>query len=634
MLRRHRVVWKLSMVVAAIVTLVIAAAGVVNNYISNHYALASARAVLKLNSESIVSGIDKLMLNRDNEGVLSFVQDVSKHNAAYRDIRLVSHRSGEVVVSSLQATGARLTKEDRTCARCHEGAEPAAASAAAFDEVITGRGDNRILSVVTPIANHADCQTADCHVHADSGPILGFLQTEYSLGEIDAVVSGLDTSFVVAALAAILLGTLALWTMFNRLLGKPIRQMIGGIRALAGDNLSFRFDTDRTDEFGLVARSFDNMAARIQAHQSELRDAMEYLEGIVENSADMIITVNPGGLIQTVNRGAETALGYRREELVGQRVEKLFANPRDRDVAIAKLRDQDNVTNLETRFLTKNKEERHVLLTLSRLRDRDGTALGTFGISKDVTREKNLQERLFQAEKEAAIGQAVTTIQHAIKNMLNALTGGSFLTRRGIEKSDKASTDDGLQMIDEGISRIKSLSMSMLRYAREWKPELDNTDIGRLIREVGAAIEQTAIDKGVTIRSRVADDLPPASCDANLIHMALMDMATNALDACVMKDYEDGEAAEIVFGASSEGDEEIVIVIEDNGIGMTEETKKRIFTPFFSTKESWGTGLGLVSASRIIGLHGGEIDVESQPGKGTKFRITLPLWNTPTRQGA
>ena len=394
--------------VIAIVTLVIAVTGLVNNIISNHYALESARAVLEFNSASILSGIEKLMMIRNNDGVLEFIQDISKDSTVYQDIALVSHHSGEVVVSRLQEAGAKLTEDDHSCAICHDQTEPAVIPAVPLDEVFVRADGTRILHVVTPIMNKDSCKTAECHEHADSGPILGFLEAEYSLASTDALIFGLNASLAVAALAAVLLGTMALWIMFRQSLGKPIRQMLAGIRAIAGNDLSFRFKTDRNDEFGLVAESFDKMASRIEAHQTELRDAREYLEGIVENSADIIITVNPEGLIQTVNRGAEQALGYQREELMSQPIETLFADPRDRDVAIARLDDEDNVVNYETRFLTKDKAVRDVLLTLSRLRARDGTAIGTIGISKDITKEKELQDLLAQSQTAAAIGQAVT----------------------------------------------------------------------------------------------------------------------------------------------------------------------------------------------------------------------------------
>ena len=632
--RRKSVVRKLTLVVIAIVTLVIAAAGFVNGAISHHYALESAREMLKFNSESIRSGVQKLMLSRNNEGVLELIQDFSRGSTVYQEIRLVSHYSGEVVVSRLRGGSAALTEEDRSCAVCHDRPGELVTSDAPLDDVVDVPGGSRILRVSTPMINEDSCSEADCHAHAESGPTLGFLETDYSLETIDALLLGSNVSFVVAALTAIALGAMALWIMFEQSLGKPIRYMISGIRAVSGDDLSFRFRTNREDEFGLVEESFNQMASRIEAQQTELRAGREYLEGIVENSADFIITVNTGGLIETVNRGAEQALGYRREELIGKPIEVLFADPRERDVALVGLEGQDSVTNYEARFLTKGKEVRHVLLTLSRLRDREGKAIGTIGISKDITKEKELQESLVQSQAAAAIGQAVTAIQHAIKNMLNTLTGGSYLVRRGIAKDNEERMEEGVAMIDEGIATIGDLSSNMLKYAKTWKLEPEATDLGQMVENICKAVEQSATEKEVAIHCNVHDDLPLISCDVRLIHMALMDIATNAVDACFWKGYEDGEKAEITFVVCLEAEEELIVVeVRDNGIGMTEEVKANIFTPFFSTKEKWGTGLGLALTSRIVNLHGGIIDVESEPERGSVFRIELPVSSVNTNQG-
>lgn len=632
--RRHSIVTKLSVAVIAIVTLVIAATGLVNNIISQHYALESARAALKFNSESILSGIEKLMMTRNNDGVLELIQDISKGSTVYRDIRLLSHYSGEIVVSRLAETGANLSEEDPSCAFCHDQSGPLIPSEASLDEIVASPS-GRILHVVTPIMNKATCETGECHEHADSGPILGFLEAEYSLGRIDSLISGLNASFAVAASAAILLGTLALWIMFRRTLGKPIREMAAGIQAVAGTNLSFRFKTHRRDELGLVEESVDDMAARIQAHQTELRDAREYLEGIVENSADIIITVNPKGLIQTVNRGAEQTLGYLREELIGRRIEILFADPRERDVAIARLEHGDSVVNYETHFLTKTEAVRDVLLTLSRLRDREGTPIGTIGISKDITKEKELQGLVAQSQAAAAIGQAVTAIQHAIKNMLNTLSGGSYLVRVGMAKDNRERIEEGLAMIDEGIWRIGDHSLNMLKYAKEWTLTLELTDLALLVNKVCNAIEHAASDRGVIVRRNIPDHCPLVSCDSRLVHMALMDIATNALDACSTKAYKDPETAEIIFNLYLENDtNSIVVEVRDNGIGMNEETRENIFRPFFTMKEELGTGLGLALTSRIVKLHGGEIGVESELEKGSTFRLALPLEGRSMNQGA
>jgi PAS domain S-box-containing protein len=411
--------------------------------------------------------------------------------------------------------------------------------------------------------------------------------------------------------------------------------MTAGIEAIAGHDLSFRFNTSRDDEFGLVEESVDNMAARIQAHQSELSDAREYLEGIVENSADIIITVDPQGFIRTVNRGAEQTLGYQREELIGQRIELLFADPRERDLAIARLENRDSVVNYETRFRTKQRAVRNVLLTLSRLRNREGAAIGTIGISKDVTNERELRDLLVRSQAAASIGEAATAIQHAIKNMLNTLTGGSYLVRLGMAKDDRERTGEGIEMIDEGISTIADLSSNMLKYAKEWTLKLQLIDLALLVEDVCRAIKQTADEAGVTIRRDISDHLPLVSCDSRLVHMALMDIATNALDACIFKPYIGTETPEIVFSVHRQNDgDSIVVEVRDNGIGMSRETKAKVFKPFFTTKERFGTGLGLALTSRIVRLHGGEIGVESELQRGSRFRIVLPVEHISTNQGA
>jgi PAS domain S-box-containing protein len=632
--RGKSVVRKLTVVVIAIVTLVIAAAGFVNNVLSHHYALESVREALRFNSVSLLSGIHKLMLSSNKEGVLELIQDISRDSAVYREIRLVSHYSGEVVVSRLHDPGTTLDQEAHSCAICHGRPGALVTSDTPLDDVVDAPEGGRVLFVSTPIVNERTCREADCHAHAESGPTLGFLEAEYSLEGIDALLFESNASFVIAAVMAILLGALALWIMFGHSLGRPIRYMISGIQALAADDLSFRFRTDREDEFGLVEESFDQMASRIERQQSELRASREYLEGIVENSADFIITVNTRGLIETVNRGAEQGLGYRREELIGRHIEVLFAEPRERDVAIGRLEGQDSVTNYATRFLTRTGEIRDVLLTLSRLRDREGKAIGTIGISKDVTNEKELQSQLMQSKAAAAIGQAVTAIQHAIKNMLTALSGGSYLVRSGMAKDNKERMEQGINMIDEGTETIGDLSLNMLKYAKTWTLEPEVADLGKMVRNIYRDMEQSATEMGVAIRCSVEDTLPAVSCDVRLTHMALMDIVTNALDACDWKSYPDDEKAEVGLGVFLDAERECIVVeVRDNGVGMTEEIKKNIFTPFFSTKEKWGTGLGLALTSRIVNLHGGTIDVESEPERGSVFRITLPVPGVNTKQG-
>jgi PAS domain S-box-containing protein len=626
MIVKARLVWKLGAVVAAILTAAITLSGYVFSLLCEHHCLESARAALRFNSESIVNGIGQQMMSRNNQGVEKLIGEISRNSTLYRDIRLVSHHSGEIVASRFRRDGRRLGLEDRDCAVCHEKSELRGADGEIVDTVIALPEGERVLSVVAPVINEPGCRNAACHVHQAGPPILGLLSAEYSLGEVDGMAAHRRIQIAVTVLASVVLGIVALWLMFARLLEKPIRGLIAGTQRIAANQLDFRFSEKRHDEIGVLEKSFNAMTARVQAHRDELRSAMEYLGGIVENSADVIITGTPEGFIETFNRGAEQILGYDRVEMIGKRIESLYVDPSERHRIAALLEETGNVKNYETRLLAKDGQVRNVLLTLSYLRDREGNPIGTIGISKDVTQEKRLAQELVQSQKFAAIGQAVTGIQHAIKNLLNALRGGAYLVRNGMAKDNRQRIQEGWAMVEEGIERIGSLSNHMLNYAKEWKLELQEVDLNELVAKLCESNRQTAADRGVTLRREVADGLPAVRCDPKLIHMAATDILLNAIDACTWKEYRGGECPEVVLknGLTQDGGS-FVIEVRDNGCGMNEQIRRNIFTPFFSTKETRGTGLGLALTARIVKLHRGAVTVESEPDRGATFRIQLPI---------
>lgn len=626
MFRRSLIVWKLSAVFIAIIILVFIISGYIDILVDEHYALASARELCRFNSTTIRQSIEKPLMSRDNAAVKELIDNLAKDNPIYKSLQLVSH-SGEVVVSPFDSRRKKLTQDSRSCQICHCSDNPLEGAALANHEEIVELPDgSRVVSVITPILNEQACSTADCHAHADSPPVLGFLQTDYSLSGVDALTSARSLQTAIAVLAAIGLGTLGTWLMVGRILGRPIRTLVRGMKKIADGDLSFRFAVRRNDEFAIVSESFNDMTSKLEESLSDLRRTGEYLNGIVENSADIIITVNTSGLIETFNKGAEDVLEYDRSEVIGRKIEGLFADPHDRNVAIEQLQRSDNVVNFETRFLTKYGDVRTVLLTLSRLRSRDGTPIGTFGISKDLTTEKKLQQQLIQSERFTAIGQSFTGLQHSMKNMLNALKGGSYMVKTGIKKDDKELLSDGWEMVEEGIVAITELSKDMLKYMKDWEPEFAWASVGGIIDKIDNVVARTASDKGVEFRTLVLPELPDVYCDANLIHSAIMDIVSNALEACQSKEYEDGESPHIdlatMYYAASE---EVAIEVRDNGPGIPDHVKNNIFTPFFSTKKNKGTGLGLALTSRIVNLHGGAIRVDSDGGHGAAFYIHLPV---------
>jgi PAS domain S-box-containing protein len=443
---------------------------------------------------------------------------------------------------------------------------------------------------------------------------------------MEALLPARDVPTAMVALITAGLCILITWFVVTRYMKRALARVIAGMQRIARGDLDFRLTVRQKDKFAVVADSFNDMASKLELTLHRLRETRTYLEGILESSADIIVTVDHAGFIQTFNTGAEIALGYARQEAIGQRIDMLFADPLVRDDVIARLKESDHIVNYEASFLTKSGEVREVISSISRLRGPMGFAIGTFAIGKDVTNERSLQRQLIQSERYVAIGQSFAALQHSMKNMLNALPGGSYMVKKGFEKQDWDIVKEGWEIVSTGMSSIRDLSKSLLRYVKDWDPELAATPVDQLVGKITDVFTPTASDNGIAFEAQVPNDLPLVHCDASLIHSAIMDILSNALEACLSNEYENGASPRIDLTAShDEVSERIALEVRDNGPGMSEQVKRQIFTPFFSTKKQKGTGLGLALTSRIVSLHGATIEVLSEPGQGATFRILLPV---------
>ena len=232
-----------------------------------------------------------------------------------------------------------------------------------------------------------------------------------------------------------------------------------------------------------------------------------------------------------------------------------------------------------------------------------------------------IQEKAEMQDHLYSLGLLIGSVSHGIKGLLTRLDGGIYFLEAGIEKGDADQIEQGRTTLKETAKRIKKLVQDILHYAKErtLRPEAVETDmfVDDIVATAMARIGKTAID--LTVDTKNAPTTVHMEPDS--MHSALVSILDNAIDAC-KKDHAK-TAHRVRFSVAEEG-RKVVFVVGDNGVGMDPDTRDRLFTLFFSSKGRHGTGLGLFIANKIVGQHKGTLTVESEPGRGSSFRISIP----------
>ena len=220
------------------------------------------------------------------------------------------------------------------------------------------------------------------------------------------------------------------------------------------------------------------------------------------------------------------------------------------------------------------------------------------------------------------MGETVASVTHCMKNVLNGLKGGAYLVDVGLKRNDAKLTREGWETVQEGVDRISKISLNMLSYCRERRPVPVSVSPYQLARDAMELVQKSAQQQGIALTCHGAED-EIAYLDPDAIGRALLNLITNAVEACKEKSYGRGEDPRVdVRIERADGD--IRFIVSDNGIGMGREVQEMLFKRFFSTKDYKGTGLGLSTTAKIVEEHGGRISVESEPGKGSWFTVSIP----------
>ncbi len=238
-------------------------------------------------------------------------------------------------------------------------------------------------------------------------------------------------------------------------------------------------------------------------------------------------------------------------------------------------------------------------------------------------------KKLLETERLAAIGQTVGGLAHAIKNIAGGLTGGAFVLEKGIDLHNEKYLHEGWDMVKGNLARIKGMALDLLSYTKERDPDYQLLDPNSLAQEIADLMLPRARENDVSLEVESDESLLQVWLDPEGIHRCLLNLVTNAIDACINIDITQRQGRVLLRTLKTEG-WAVEFQVVDNGCGMDEETKEKIFRRFFSTKGSRGTGLGLMITKKIIDEHEGAIEFDSEKGKGTRFVIKLPEKDQPT----
>jgi PAS domain S-box-containing protein len=364
---------------------------------------------------------------------------------------------------------------------------------------------------------------------------------------------------------------------------------------------------------------------------------------LVESSDDAIISATLDGIIQSWNAGAVRLYGYTPDEAIGHSIYMLLpANRADEESQLLeRMQRGERVEHFETVRARKDGKLINVSVSISPIRGSRGEVIGVSGIARDVTARIELEEKLRQTQKLESLAVLAGGVAHDFNNLLVPIMGNASLAMESLPPLDRARPM--LKEVIQASERASNLTRQLLAYTGRGKFIVELVDLSDLVRET-AGLLRASISRKVALQLDLATDLPAVEADATQMQQIVMNRVTTAAEAIgdengwvrVLTGVEDVDAefagATFVHGEIHAG-RHVWLEVRDNGCGMDEGTKVRIFDPFFTTKFT-GRGLGLSAIAGIVRSHGGMLNVESAPGRGTTMKLWLPATSIRKSKGA
>lgn len=378
----------------------------------------------------------------------------------------------------------------------------------------------------------------------------------------------------------------------------------------------------------LLAR---HLAAEIQSGRSELRELGEIHRRIVDNIATGLVSVDRDGAITSFNGEAERITGFESAEVIGQALREVLpvlaaAVEPDAERSVSRGR-ATLVERLQVDLLNRDEVELHLGLSASALFDSKGARDGAVLIFQDLTRVVEMEERLHRSERLSAVGQLAAGLAHEVRNPLASLSGAVELLCADLPEGDGDGASRRLgDIVVRETGRLNRLVGEFLTYARPGAGELHPVDLAAVLSDIEELAAHSDDDALAGVRLVV--DAPPEArvCgNADQLRQVVWNLVLNAAQAKPADGRVRVSCRPCEGGVTD-------LRVSDTGSGIPLAVLDRVLEPFFTTRAS-GTGLGLAAVYRVVEAHGGELEICSEPGEGTRVRVLLRSADTQAAGG-
>jgi signal transduction histidine kinase len=428
------------------------------------------------------------------------------------------------------------------------------------------------------------------------------------------VLLALGISTVVAML-------LAQWML------QPIHVIQSGLTRLGRGELDVRLELPEGEEFKNLGSSFDAVSAQLSESRAKAVSPPSDFESVVENLEDAVALFGPDGSLMFCNPAMETLLPE-----ISETVRSLI------DRTLASRQAQGPITESRSfRGQAEDEAATELLLMTHPIDDGHGKFVGAMLVARNLGYMNQVHSTLKYSRKLAALGRLMAGVAHEVKNPLNAMTihlellkqklgrqavaaalpRGTDPSGRGdIEPAPPPDVGKHVDIISSEIQRLDQVLNGFLKFARPDELKLQPVPLPAVISDIITSITPEAERLRVTVKNDCPASLPLINADPGMLRQALLNLALNACQA-----MPEGGTLRIACRAASRG--RVEIDFEDTGVGIEPQNLQKIFDLYFTTKEK-GSGIGLSMVYRIVQLHDGEVEVESTPGRGTRFRLVFP----------